>query len=43
MVQALQGDLIYEQPFWLIDMQMGRLQPFFPKSHGKHGSMTGGY
>lgn len=21
--------------FWLTDAQMGRLQPFFPKSHGK--------
>lgn len=24
-----------EQPFWLTDAQMARLQPFFPKSHGK--------
>ncbi|MBF0860497.1 IS5/IS1182 family transposase, partial [Gluconobacter sp. LMG 31484] len=21
--------------FWLTDEQMGRLRPFFPKSHGK--------
>jgi len=21
--------------FWLTDVQMARLQPFFPKSHGK--------
>ena len=27
--------LSHEQPFWLTDAQMARLQPFFPKSHGK--------
>ena len=35
MLQAPQGDLIDEQPFWLTDAQMERLKPFFPKSHGK--------
>ena len=26
--------------FWLTDAQMARLEPFFPKSHGSHASMT---
>ncbi len=26
---------INEQPLWLTDAQMARLEPFFPKSHGK--------
>ena len=29
--------------FWLNDAQMARLCPFFPKSHGKPRSMTGGF
>jgi hypothetical protein len=28
--------------FWLTDEQMERLRPFFPKSHGSLGWMTGG-
>ena len=27
--------------YWLTDEQMARLEPYFPKSHGKHGLMTG--
>jgi len=26
--------------FWLTDEQMERLRPFFPKSHGKPGSVA---
>jgi hypothetical protein len=29
--------------FWLTDAQMARLEPCFPKSHGKPASMTGGF
>lgn len=35
MFQALQGDLIDEQPYWLSEAQIERLKPFLPKSHGK--------
>ena len=28
--------------YWLSDEQMARLQPYFPKSHGSRGLMTGG-
>ncbi|MBB3587656.1 transposase [Sphingomonas sp. BK481] len=28
--------------YWLTDEQMARLQPSFPKSHGKPRSMIGG-
>ncbi|MDB5682789.1 MAG: transposase [Sphingomonas bacterium] len=28
--------------YWLTDEQMARLQPYFPKSHGRPRSMTGG-
>ena len=35
MIQAPQGDLIDEQPFLADRRADGRLQPFFPKSHGK--------
>jgi len=29
--------------YWLTDEQMAKLAPFFPKSHGKPGSMTNGF
>jgi hypothetical protein len=28
-------------PFWLMDAQIGRHRPFFPKGHGKPRSMAG--
>ena len=34
-IQALSGELIDEQSYWLTDTQMERLKPFFSKSHGK--------
>ena len=30
-MQALQGNLIDEQPYWLAEAQMERLKPFLPK------------
>jgi len=35
MNQAPQGDLPTSKLFWLTDVQMARLRPFFPESHGK--------
>ncbi len=35
MVQEAPGAPSDEQSFWLSDAQMARLEPFFPKSHGK--------
>jgi transposase len=35
MIQPSQGDPSMSNLFWLTDAQMARLEPFFPKSHGK--------
>ena len=35
MIQPSARSLEDEQPFWLSAVQMARLQPFSPKSHGK--------
>lgn len=29
--------------YWLTDEQMARLEPYFPKSHGKPRLMIGGF
>jgi transposase len=34
-IQSPQGDRSIGNRFWLTDAQMARLEPFFPKSHGK--------